>query len=254
MLNVDRQKLIMSTLLKEGSVKVVDLSKEYDVGAETIRRDLKTIASKMEIDLIYGGACIKDNKASNIVEQNLNDKRNKEYINKQVIAKKAASLINTGDTIALNSGSTVEYILDYISDKAPISIVTISMNVALKALSIPNVDVYIPGGKLRSKSTTVVGPIVVDFIKSFNIDKCFFGSSAVHLKKGIMHPVIDEVEVNMALLSVSNNKYLVADSTKFNLVSLYTMSDIDVFDYLIVDENFKEEYLEVLNEKNIKVY
>ena len=254
MLHVERQKQIIDMLLKNGSVKILDLSKEYEVGVETIRRDLKAIASQIDIELIYGGACIKDHIKLNIVEESVKEKRSIEYTNKQIIAKKAANLINKGDTIALNSGSTVEYILDYISDKTPLSIVTLSAQIALKAISVPNVDVYIPGGKLRNKSTAVVGPTTAQFLKSFNIDKCFFGASAIDFKNGVLHPVIEEVDINMAMLSVSNEKYLVADSTKMYNTSLYTMARIEEFDGFIVDEDFKEEDKIFLQEKEIKVY
>ena len=100
---------------------------------------------------------------------------------------KAAALIQPGQTIGLNSGSSVEYILDYIEGKQPLNIVTLNIHIAAKALLLEGVDVYIPGGKLRTQSGSVMGSEAADFIRSFTLDQCFCGTSAVNLSKGICH-------------------------------------------------------------------
>lgn len=253
MLSIERQQIIKDQIYKKGSVRVSELSTKFGVHEETIRRDLKTIAEKWDIELIYGGACLKSAAMASVKEMALIAKRNKNYDAKQIIAKKAAALVEPGDVIALNSGSTVEYILDYHKDKIPFSVVTINVNVAAKASLIDGINVYLPGGMIRGKSGTVIGPGAVDFIKSFSIDKYFVGASAVSIGKGITHPVMVEVELNQALYESSAKSYLVCDSSKIGKNALFKMIDLDGMDSCIVDDNFPDDYKNYLTEKNIQI-
>lgn len=254
LLNVERQKEILDLLLKNGAVKVPELSKRYGVQDETIRRDLKKLAESWDIQIIYGGACLNTSIATQGVKEHaLINKRKENYDAKQVIAKKAARMIESGDTVGLNSGSTVEYILDYIGDKN-VRIFTLNANVAAKALLLPNAEVYLPGGRIRNSSGMVIGPDSIDFIKSFSIDKCFFGISAMSIQRGIMHPVIDEVASNIALLSVSVQNYVVTDSSKINKTAFFNMVGFDSIQNIIVDDDFPQEYREFMALKNIRVF
>lgn len=72
-------------------------------------------------------------------------KRTQNIEEKRFIAEKGAKLIENGDTIALNAGSTVELILDYLEDIHDVNLITLSLNVALKASAIPGITVYMPG-------------------------------------------------------------------------------------------------------------
>ena len=253
LMHIDRQKEILELLLKDGSVKVLDLSKKYGVRDETIRRDLKKLAEKWDIQIVYGGACVNGTVTpQGVKELTIAAKRNKNYEAKQMIAKKAAQLVEDGDIISLNSGSTVEYIIDYLGNKE-VKVVTLNVNVAAKALLLPNAEVYLPGGRIRNSSGMVIGPDSIDFIKSFAIDKCFFGISAMCMQRGVMHPVIDEVASNIALLSVSSQNYVVTDSSKINKTAFYNMVGFDSIQNIIVDDEFPQEYREFMAVEGIRV-
>ena len=117
MLSADRQRIIIDQLYQNGSVRVSDMSRQLGVHEETIRRDLKALAQKWEIDIVYGGAVLKNQITSPSVQEiNMQMKRSENYEEKQLVARKAAALIEPGETIGINSGSTVEYILDYLEE------------------------------------------------------------------------------------------------------------------------------------------
>ncbi|MDR1966969.1 MAG: DeoR/GlpR family DNA-binding transcription regulator, partial [Synergistaceae bacterium] len=241
---MERRKEILNALFSKGSVVVGELSRKYGVRDETIRRDLKELAKSWDIEIVYGGAHIKDsNGTQGVKELEMPKKRSENYEAKQLIARKAAALIEDGDMIGLNSGSTVEYILDYIGDKS-VSIITLNVNVAAKALLLPKAEVYIPGGRVRNSSGMVIGPGSLGFIKSFMIDKCFFGISALCKKRGIMHPVLEEVELNAAMVSVSSKNYVVTDSSKINKTAFFSMVPLEAIDFFIVDDDFSQDYRE----------
>ncbi|PKM50414.1 MAG: DeoR/GlpR transcriptional regulator [Firmicutes bacterium HGW-Firmicutes-7] len=254
MIYIDRRKEILDLIMRNGSVKVIELSQKYDVGEVTIRRDLKYLAQNYGIQLTYGGALAGDiGGYKSIIETDLTKKRTLNLEAKKIIARKAASLIEDGDTIALNAGSTVELIIDYLEDFKSLNVITLSLNVAAKASAKPFIDVYMPGGKLRSVSGAFYGSDAEAFLEKFSVDKAFFGVVAACVKNGITHPVLEEVHINKVLSQISRNNYLVADSSKFDKVSLIKMMDLDAFDIFITDDELQEVYKSYAELNDIKI-
>lgn len=254
MKHIDRRKEILNLILTQRSVKVADLSESYNVGEATIRRDLKYLSQEYGITLTYGGAYTKEKITYHTTpEMDIYIKRAQNIEKKRMIAKKAANLIHDGDTVALNSGSTVELVLDYLEDIKEVSLITLSLNTALKASSIQGITVYMPGGKLRSFSGAFYGKEANEFLKSFNIDKAFMGVMAVSLSKGITHGAFEEVEINQTLYAICKKCYLMADYTKFDKVSLTNMVDLSVFTGFILDDKTTEFYHEYGRKHGIEI-
>lgn len=254
MLPIERRKEILNMIIEQGSVKADTLARHYNVGIPTIRRDLKYLSQEHGVSLMYGGAYIEQSSPYQIAEEfNITQKRKDNLPEKQIIAQKAAKLICHGDTIALNSGSTVELILDYIDESLKINIVTLSINVASRARTLPNATVYMPGGRMRSISGAFIGAYANEFLKQFNIDKAFMGVLAVSLKKGVTHSSLDEITTNKILADISDKCFLVADYSKFDKVSMANMFDLDIFEAFITDGRMPEIYKEYARNNDIKV-
>lgn len=254
MIYIERRKDILNTLMKKGSVNATELSQKYGVGLPTIRRDLKYLAEEYGIELVYGGAVARESLTNQrITEMNIAQKKLKNLTEKKMIAEKAAALINDGDTIALNSGSTVELILDYLEGMTNLNVLTLSMNVAVKAATMPGINVYMPGGRLRKVSGAFIGKDTNAYIEKFNVDKAFMGVLAVSLSKGVTHPSLEEIDANQVLADVSSQCYLVADYSKFDKVSLAKMFDFSIFKGFIVDDKVPEAYLDYARKKGIQI-
>lgn len=254
MLHIDRRKEILNTIMSKGSVKVASLSQKYGVGEATIRRDLKYLAEEYGITLSYGGAFRKEKiNYQTTSEMDIYKKRTQNIEEKRLIAQKAARLIENGDTIALNAGSTVELVLDYLEDIQDVNLITLSLSVALKASAISGITVYMPGGKLRSFSGAFYGKEANEFLKSFNIDKAFMGVMAVSIDKGITHGAFEEIEINQTIYEISRKCYLMADYSKFDKVSLTKMVDLTAFDGFILDDKTPEIYREYCKSNNIEI-
>lgn len=254
MLSKDRQKIILDMIYQFGSVKVSELSTKFDVHEETIRRDIKALALKWDVEPVYGGAILKNPLTTPSVQEiTMHSKRTEHYEEKQFLAKKAAALIQPGETIGLNNGSSVEYILDYIEGKKPLNIVTLNVHIATKAMMMDGIDVFIPCGKLRPKSGSIIGSDAVKYIQTFTLDRCFCGISAINLSRGICHPNSEEVEGNKAMVEISKKTYIVADSSKMQQSAPFKMLDLADVDAFIADEHFPKEYREYMELHNIEV-
>lgn len=252
--NINRRKDILNIIFKLGSVKVTALAEQYEVNEATIRRDLKYLSENNNIKLAYGGAYIEESKACySIAEVHLANKRLQNFEEKQMIARKAAKLIKDGETIALNAGSTVEYILDYLENITRLNIITLCVHVAVKAANIPYISVYMPGGKIRNSSGAFCGSDSENFLRKFSVDKCFLGVAAVNLKKGVMHPVLEEIANNRILLDIAEQAYMVSDSSKLDCVSLASMAELEEFNGFIVDDKFPDVYREFAKLNNIQI-
>lgn len=254
MLHIERVKEIISTLMQDGTVKVADLAEKYNVNPSTIRRDLKTIAETHDVKLVYGGAYFKkkiDNEG--VIELNLATKQTINLEEKIIIAKKAASLIKDGDTIILSSGSTAELMLDYIGTFNSISLITQSLSIAIKAANMPFINLYLPGGKYRGFSGMFYGDLSVQVIQELSANKIFLGSMGVCINHGLTHPIIEEIPVLKALLNISQEKYLIADSSKFGRVSLGKIAEITAFNGIITDDNLPELYREYAEINDIDI-
>ena len=253
-MNIDRRKEILNQIFKSGSARVADLAVQYSVNEATVRRDLKYLASNYGIRLTYGGAFVDERKPSfSIWEHPHEMKKRENYEAKQIIAQKAAQLISDGETIALNAGTTVELILEHLDHISRLNLITACVNIALKAARNPSITVYIPGGKIRNSSGVVYGPDTESFISRFSVDKCFLGIAAIDIKRGVTHPVLEEVAINRSLLRVSEKKFLVADTSKFDCLSLVKLADIEEFDAMIVDSDFSPVYRNYANANNVAI-
>ncbi|MEG1433175.1 MULTISPECIES: DeoR/GlpR family DNA-binding transcription regulator [Eubacterium] len=249
---LERRKDILNLIMQEGSVKAEELAKRYAVGVPTIRRDLKYLAEEYGIEIAYGGAYRKESLANqHVVELNITQKRMHHLEDKRFIAKKAAAIVEDGDTIALNAGSSVELVLDYLEGINAVNIVTLSLNVALRASTIPGATIYMPGGKLRNYSGAFYGSETESFLKRFNIDKAFLGVVAVSINKGVTHPSLEEVKTNQILADISRECYLLADHSKFDKTSLIKMYDLSQFHGFILDEATPEIYREYARNNDI---
>lgn len=255
MLPIERRREILNTVMIQGSVKADDLAKKYGVGVPTIRRDLKYLAREHGVELMYGGAFIREKQITkNVEEINLIQKRTSHIEEKRMIAQKAASLIENDETIILNSGSTVEMILDYLDQDITLNLLTLSINVAYRASIMPNVTVYMPGGKLRNITGAIVGDYGMAFLRQFNVDKAFIGVSAVAINKGVTHTSLEEVKSNQILTEIASRLFLVTDSSKFDKVSMIHMLDLNIFEGFITDNNLPNIYKEYASNNNIKIY
>lgn len=251
---IKRRQGILELLSRTGGVKIDTLTQKYKVGKETIRRDLKALAEFHDIAIVYGGAHLRSYAPTNLIhEENIIDKRTINLAMKHIIAKKAVDIISPGDIIALNSGSTVECMLNYLHQKTPLSLITLSVNIAAKAVTIPNIDIYIPGGKIRNTSGSISSIDAEEFIKKFTVNKCFFGISAICMKRAITHPNIEEVMMNRALLSVSDKVYVVADHSKFDKQSLYEFIKFDEFTGIITDDKLPNIYARYFQHNGIEI-
>lgn len=252
MLAVERRKKIMELLNDSGSVIVTDLSKRMKVTEETIRRDLEKLEKEGKLQRTHGGAYL----SGSIMTELPITFREQVYLpGKDTIAFKSVELINSGETIMLDSSTTSLRIAKYIRQtNKSLTVITNALKVANELSDVKSVKLVLTGGSLRNSSLSFVGYAATTSLESYFADKAFVSCSAVHLKKGLMDSNEYEAEIRKLMLRQSERRILVADITKFGKTSFSLIANFNQIDTVIADQKLGDDWYEEFGSLGIEIF
>lgn len=247
---VQRRVLILNKLEEKGQVDVLSLSQELDVSEVTIRNDLKRLEQKNALIRARGGA-FKIEKVG--IDFTLSDKNKQHNEQKKRIGKAAAALINEGDTIILDSGTTTSEISKNLLEIGELTVITNALNIASQLAEHPKVNVIIPGGFLRKNSLSLIGTTAEESFKNYFCDKLFLAVDGLSVVYGLSTPNVEEAHLNRMMMSISKQVIVVADSSKFQKRSFAFIAPIAEMDILITDDGIPDEDQKKLESAGVKV-
>lgn len=221
MLTEERFVRILSILESMGSVTVQQLMTELDASESTIRRDLTALDAKGQLTKVHGGAILKAT-GYNTIDDNVISRKGMNAEAKEVIAKYAANLIEPGDFVYLDAGTTTERMIDFITCKQAV-FVTNAISHA-KKLSELGFTVYILGGEFKAVTEAIVGEEAVTTLDKYNFTKGFWGANGVNMQKGFSTPEIKEALVKKKSMENCKDRYILCDETKFSKISSVTFA------------------------------
>ena len=246
----DHLATILNLINEKGSASVSYLSKYLKVSESTVRRYLNELSNMGLIIRVHGGAmALKENKVS--YEPMFEVKASLMLSEKKKIAEKAVEMIDEGDTIILDSGTTTYQIAKEINRKIKrrITVISVDVKVTEELGSNPNIETIIIGGKVRPGYFSIFGEYAVFMLKEFQAEKVFLSADAVHPDKGITNSSVEEVFIKKQLIDCGKKVILVADHTKFGKIALAKVCDIDAIDMIITGKDLDEFFIEMLNNK-----
>lgn len=247
---VERRDSIIQLIQKDGKVRVDSLSDEFEVSSVTIRNDLDFLEKKGILHRTHGGALIRKNVYE---DPSLEEKQQKFRKEKQRIGEKAVELINDGDSILLDSGTTTMEIAQRLNGKKNLTIMTNAINISLKLGSLENINVMLTGGLLRKESFSLVGPEAEATISKYYFDKLFLGVDGLDMRFGMTTPNPMEAQLNRIMVERSQQVIAVTDSSKFGRHSFSYICDVNVISTIITDTNISSEFENELLKRNIDV-
>lgn len=246
MLTEERHKIILDKLNKKGIVKVNELVKATNTSESTIRRDLTYLEEIDKLKRVHGGASLIEGRYN---EASFKEKLIHNQQEKVSIAKYAASLIENGDCIYLDAGTTAYEMTKYISQK-DILVVTNGID-NLEPLLERGINVYVLGGKIKSRTKAVVGVDALTNLSRFRFDKSFIGINAIHLEYDLTTPDSEEAIMKETAINLSGEAFVLADHSKFNKISSVKVTDLDKV--RIITDKEDEEYNKYKEKTEIKV-
>ena len=248
---VSRRKKILEHIKETGEVLVTSLSKEFNVSEVTIRNDLENLERKNLLVRARGGAIHTENHVG--IDQRIAEKNKIHANEKAAIGKAAASLINDGETIIIDSGTTTAEIVKHLGSVKQLNIITNALNITNLLMAYPNINVIIPGGYLRQNAMSLVGPLAEKNLRNFFVDKVFLSTDGFDTKQGIFTPNIDEAHLNGIMIEISKEVILVTDSSKFKRKSLAFICGLEKINKVVTDSGIPEDDKKRLEDAGVEV-
>ncbi len=229
-----RRSKIITVLAHRGNMSVADLARQFDVSEMTVRRDLHEMEQAGRVIRTPGGAALR---RAITFEKDYAERLQKMAEAKDRIGRKAASLVNPGESIVLDSGTTTHCIARHLRGRSDIAVITFSLSV-LDDLQSARVE--LTGGVYRHRSLDLVGGGVGESLMKICANKVFFGAAAVSFERGV---TVNDPEAQRALVKAGLERILVVDSSKIGTEALYSFCNINDCDLIITDAGISPESL-----------
>ena len=249
MLANQRRGKILELLKEDGSAKVITLSRIFKVSEVTVRQDLEKLESEGLIIREHGGAYLKS------VEDHVKNfsLMNQENLDKkQIIGKKAAELVESGDTIILDSGSTTTEMAKKLIGRKNITVITNALNIALMLGAEPGIELNMTGGEFKPPTLSLTGQKAADFFEDIHVDKLFLATAGISLRSGLTYPSLSDIVVKKAMIDVAEKVYLVADSSKIGKNAFASLGALSLIDFIITDSEIDKERAQILRDHEIE--
>ncbi|MEY0301329.1 DeoR/GlpR family DNA-binding transcription regulator [Providencia manganoxydans] len=227
----ERRKMILDDIISAGTVHVSELAKKYSVTYETIRKDLTYLEQKGLLVKSHGGATLKQGAIEHSFQ--VREKENTTY--KKAIARKALEFIPANSSMIIGTGSSTFELANLLCLKSGYKIFTDSLPVASILIESDN-QVFLFGGELRKKSSSVFGGWAVSMINDINVDLCFIGTDGFHNLSGPSTPSSSDAFIDKAIIAHSEKKYVLGDYSKFQRSSLFKICEWNEITALITND------------------
>ena len=247
----ERREKILGLLLSRKRMSVTELSKQLRVTGATIRADLEALTQQHKLIRTYGGALAPLEKGP--PEMPMDVRLRNQVTEKQAIGRMASSLIQDGMVVALDASTTSLTAAGFLRNRKALTVVTNSLAVATQLVDAPGVNVLMPGGTLRHESSSLVGPEAVHFLSKLEVELCLMGVHSVHASRGLGEVNQSETEIKKALAGISRKVVALADSTKWNKVSVSYFWPLAQVDTIITEGQISREIKESLKAQGVNL-
>jgi DeoR/GlpR family transcriptional regulator of sugar metabolism len=241
MMAEERRTQILQIVRAEGRARVNELANRFSSSAVTIRNDLNELHQRGLVLRSHGGAVLPD---TILRESPVHERLKTHAEEKRRIGAIAATLINDGETIILDSGTTTLEIARQIKNKQGLQVITNGVNIAAELLDAREVQTFIVGGTLRVDSASIVGRSTEEMFEQFSADKLFLSGAGCDPDFGVSGANLEETMVNRAMLRIAREIILVADASKFSKRSMVRIAPFTEIDTVISDTRLREEIQE----------
>lgn len=243
----DRINELQNYILEKERASIEELCSVFSVSKNTMRRDINQLESQGKIKKVYGGIILTDKKTTEPFESR--EVKNKDA--KLIIAKLASTLIEDGDIIYIDSGTTTMHMIPYLSDVKNLTIITNNLHVILKSLPYQNLNVISTGGTLFRRTNSFVDSGAVSSLKKYNISKAFLATTGISIAKGITNSSSLEYDIKKYIVEHCDKRILLADDTKLGKVSLITYYDLKDIQVFVTNQKPDDEYTDFFSSNHI---
>jgi DeoR/GlpR family transcriptional regulator of sugar metabolism len=224
MLAAERRDLLLERLRIDGKLVAKELAEELGLSEDSLRRDLRELASAGLCQRVYGGALPVSPAIADLATRS-----HVEPASKQRIAARAAELIVPGSSVILDGGTTAAAVVAALPMNLACTVITHSPTIATALLDHPGIDVFLLGGRLFKHSAVACGSVAVEATRDISADVFLLGVTGVHPTEALTTGDSEEAAMKRALASRAADTYVLASTEKIGAASRYrVMSLTDV--------------------------
>ena len=236
-------------ILSKGAATMEELQQFFGVSMNTIRRDVAELIEKGTVSKVYGGVCVRQGN-SPLTPYDIRLGADLEA--KMSIGRRAASLVQDGDVIFLDSGTTTLRMVDYLSEVKELTVITNNLEAILHAFPYENIRVVALPGELRRKTNSFTGVDAVRYLKHYNIRTAFLAATGVSLS-GATNSSSLEYEIKQAAVENSGRSVLLIQHGKFGVTGLMTYAPLSDFDTIVTNALPPQAYVDHCREQGIRL-
>ena len=245
-----RRQQILQQLIERGSVQVAELVGQYGVSAVTIRTDLGHFEAQGLATRTHGGATLVRTPPR---EQDIHEKDTLNLPLKESIGIRAAQLVQPGDNIIIDSGSTTMTLARHLRGHRDVAVMTNGLNIAWELANAPGVKVLLTGGQLRKQSLSLQGSQAEASLTSYSFDTLFLGVDGLDLQFGLTTHDEGEARLNHRMVERARRIVVLTDASKFGRVSLHRIALLEQIHAVITDAGIDEATRDGLQQRGIEV-
>jgi DeoR/GlpR family transcriptional regulator of sugar metabolism len=218
MLTSQRKEYLLRVLRESGQIVAKTVSQELGLSEDTIRRDLRELASEGRLQRVHGGALPASPAVGDFaVRQQLAPE------GKVAIGRAAAKLVKPGQVVILDGGTSTLQLAKHLPPDLRATVITHSPTIAVALVEHPSVEVVLIGGKLFKHSVVAVGAAAIEAIARIRADLCFIGVTGIHPQAGLSTGDLEESHVKRALIASAAETYVLVSAEKLNAASPYVI-------------------------------
>ncbi|CAN7254579.1 DeoR/GlpR family DNA-binding transcription regulator [Paenibacillus sp. LjRoot56] len=246
----DRRMTILNHLEMEGKVQVHHLSELLTVSTETVRRDLDRLEKEGKLRKVYGGAV---KMRMEMVEPPFLNRVQMMKPEKAAIGKLAASLVQDGETIMLDNGTTTIEIVPFLNDKTNVTLITNSIPILNLAMETFRGRIIFAGGEVNQECRAVTGTLTDQLLDQFKVNKTFISASGISLTDGITDFHLAEAVISRKMMQRAEECILIADHSKFGLSTFARVAKLEEISMVITDAGCPREWVDTMEGLGIEV-
>ncbi len=247
---LERRDRILAYVERKGRASIEELCAFLVTSEATVRRDLSELDREGLVHRVHGGATVCDSlkqeppvfhRAALFAEQ------------KRAIGRRAAALIHDGETVFLGSGSTVMEVARNLLERRKLRVVTNSLPIVNLLADVPEINLVVTGGFLRSSERTFIGFLVQMSLAELRADKVIVGIQGIHPEHGLTDDWLPETMVDRAIVRFAPELIVVADSSKFGRTHLSFVAGLSDVSVIVTDDGVAPSVLSDLGDRGVRV-
>lgn len=248
-----RAERIEAEILQKGFVRTEDLCQKFDISKNTLRKELNKLVLRGTVSKVYGGAKKREPlEGPNMLPLSFRNTHNLD--NKKYIANLAAEMVQDGDTIYLDVGSTILYLVPLLKTKKQLTVITHSLPVMNEVSCFDNTNLIALGGAFSTCTQSFIGPSTLKCLDDFNVVKLFTSATGISLSNGVMYSTVFEAELKQKILSRCKEIILLSDSSKYEQMALVSSFPLDKINCFVTNAPPPPAYAEFFSSHHIALY